>query len=76
MILCARTAMHSHQLAAASREREGQYERWSLAGVTELVTNGSKGIGHTIIEELAAFGARVHTCSCSAVDLEACWQWD
>ncbi|XP_066340347.1 noroxomaritidine/norcraugsodine reductase-like isoform X1 [Miscanthus floridulus] len=47
-------------------------ERWSLAGATALVTGGSKGIGHTIVEELAAFGVRVHTCSRSAADLEAC----
>ncbi|OQU83944.1 LOW QUALITY PROTEIN: hypothetical protein SORBI_3005G203150 [Sorghum bicolor] len=75
MILCSRTAMHSHQPAAASREREGQYERWSLTGATALVTSGSKGIGHAIVEELAAFGARVHTCSRSAADLEACQRW-
>ncbi|CAD6255922.1 unnamed protein product [Miscanthus lutarioriparius] len=47
-------------------------ERWSLAGATALVTGGSKGIGHAIVEELAAFGVRVHTCSRSAADLEAC----
>jgi Tropinone reductase 1 len=33
-------------------------ERWSLAGATALVTGGSKGIGHSIVEELAGFGAR------------------
>ncbi|KXG29040.1 hypothetical protein SORBI_3005G203300 [Sorghum bicolor] len=47
-------------------------KRWSLAGATALVTGGSKGIGHAIVEELAAFGVRVHTCSRSAADLEAC----
>ncbi|CAD6252700.1 unnamed protein product [Miscanthus lutarioriparius] len=47
-------------------------ERWSLAGATALVTGGSKGTGHAMVEELAAFGVRVHTCSRSAADLEAC----
>jgi Tropinone reductase 1 len=47
-------------------------ERWSLAGATALVTGGSKGIGHAIVEELAKLGARVHTCSRSAADLEEC----
>ncbi|CAL4990322.1 unnamed protein product [Urochloa decumbens] len=47
-------------------------ERWSLSGATALVTGGSKGIGHAIVEELAGFGARVHTCSSSVADLEEC----
>ncbi|KAM0905713.1 hypothetical protein ACQ4PT_017227 [Festuca glaucescens] len=52
---------------AAELSRE---ERWSLAGATALVTGGSKGIGHAIVEELAGFGARVHTCSRNAAELE------
>nr|TKW02167.1 hypothetical protein SEVIR_8G227900v2 [Setaria viridis] len=47
-------------------------ERWSLAGATALVTGGSKGIGHAIVEELAGFGARVHTCARNAAELKAC----
>jgi len=56
-------------MAAAGGSRE---ERWSLAGATALVTGGSKGIGHAIVEELAGFGARVHTCSRNAAELEEC----
>ncbi|KAL6653752.1 hypothetical protein ACP70R_008676 [Stipagrostis hirtigluma subsp. patula] len=56
-------------MVAAGRSRE---ERWSLAGATALVTGGSKGIGHAIVEELAGFGARVHTCARNAAELEAC----
>ncbi|CAN1275447.1 Tropinone reductase homolog [Linum perenne] len=37
--------------------------RWSLTGMTALVTGGTRGIGHQIVEELAGLGARVHTCS-------------
>ncbi|PUZ45678.1 hypothetical protein GQ55_8G244400 [Panicum hallii var. hallii] len=56
-------------MAAAGGSRE---ERWSLAGATALVTGGSKGIGHAIVEELAGFGARVHTCARNAAELEEC----
>ncbi|PNT63093.1 hypothetical protein BRADI_4g11390v3 [Brachypodium distachyon] len=45
-------------------------QRWSLAGATALVTGGSKGIGQAVVEELAVFGARVHTCSRNAAELE------
>ncbi|XP_020100453.1 tropinone reductase homolog At5g06060-like [Ananas comosus] len=52
-------------------------ERWSLAGATALVTGGTKGIGHAVVEELAGFGATVHVCGRNEVDLQNCLKrWD
>ncbi|CAA7026315.1 unnamed protein product [Microthlaspi erraticum] len=51
--------------------------RWSLQGMTALVTGGGKGIGYAIVEELAGFGARVHTCDRDQTMLNEClseWQ--
>ncbi|CAK9166299.1 unnamed protein product [Ilex paraguariensis] len=46
--------------------------RWSLHGMTGLVTGGTRGIGHAIVEELAGFGARVHTCARNEAELYKC----
>ncbi|XP_074268003.1 uncharacterized protein LOC141591536 isoform X2 [Silene latifolia] len=55
----------------------GNNHRWSLRGMTALVTGGTKGIGHEVVEELARQGARVYTCARNEADLNSCLQnWE
>ncbi|XP_062173065.1 tropinone reductase homolog At5g06060-like [Alnus glutinosa] len=57
---------------AQAAETCGRERRWSLQGMTALVTGGTKGIGHAIVEEMAGLGAIVHTCSRKEAELNEC----
>ncbi|PON75620.1 Short-chain dehydrogenase/reductase [Parasponia andersonii] len=46
--------------------------RWSLGGMTALVTGGTRGIGLPIVEELLGLEARVYTCSRNVEELDRC----
>ncbi|KAF9593964.1 hypothetical protein IFM89_026507 [Coptis chinensis] len=60
--------MTTKEISASSRDTG----RWSLNGMTALVTGGTRGIGYAVVEELAGLGAIVHTCSRHESDLNNC----
>ncbi|KAI6671076.1 hypothetical protein NL676_005961 [Syzygium grande] len=66
-------AQEKNGTASRGSSRNGNNEnRWSLQGMTALVTGGTKGIGHAVVEELARLGATVYTCSRNEAEINEC----
>ncbi|GFP98482.1 tropinone reductase homolog [Phtheirospermum japonicum] len=64
-------------MAKELEQSSSRQQRWSLQGMTALVTGGTKGIGHAIVEELAGFGATIYTCSRNQGELgERLEEWE
>ncbi|KAK8935773.1 hypothetical protein KSP39_PZI013416 [Platanthera zijinensis] len=61
----------------ADRGSSRKAGRWTLEGMTALVTGGTRGIGYAVVEELAGLGAAVYTCSRKESELNDCLKkWD
>nr|XP_034917984.1 tropinone reductase homolog At2g29150-like isoform X2 [Populus alba] len=56
-------------MSQSQQENSSRDKRWSLQGMTALVTGGTKGLGYAVVGELAALGAIVHTCGRSQEQL-------
>ncbi|KAF1895177.1 hypothetical protein Lal_00022676, partial [Lupinus albus] len=68
---CIATKKHCAESTMANPESSTRSSRWSLRGTTALVTGGTRGIGHAVVEELAEFGATVYTCSRNEEELNS-----
>lgn len=62
----------------AESSTETGRSRWTLpSGTHAVITGGTKGIGHAIVDELASLGARVLFCARNPDDIKTCCeQWN